>query len=157
MTRRRRIRTPVRAAALIESAPRADRGRFESIVESLAAGEPPAAEELVQLSRVFQHRFLLVSWASEGGAGGYDVVLNLDDDTTDNVMELQRYAYQGIAGRLEGAVLDLWEDRILRKVAVKYRSGKLYGDRNAVIDEIETTRAAAAMRFADLLRPVQPD
>ena len=125
------------------------RSRFMALLGQLTRGEPLVDEDLAAVSRDVQHRYLLMSWMNEDVSEGIQDT-NFDDyGTVDNSMEVRRFTYEEVNGRVEAVVLDLQENEILWRGAADYKTARLYGEDGGIRKELERTRALAAVRLAN--------
>ena len=123
--------------------------RFHALMRQIVRGDSLLDEELALVSGDIQHRYLLVSWMHESVIEGIQDTNYDDYGTVDNSMEVRRFTYEEVKGRVEAVVVDLQGNEILWRGAVYYTTARHYGEDGGIRKELERTRALAAVRLAN--------
>ena len=120
--------------------------------QALVEGQPTDPADLTALSRVIEHRYLMVSWIEESAVGGVDSdMVSSVYSSVGSSEDVRRFSHEKVEGRATAIVLDLWENEVLWRGAVNYGTAELYGNDGAIRRELEKARAEAGVRLAEFV------
>ena len=151
---RTQFKPPDQTLELLNESGAGAHARLRSLCGKLYRNDELVHEELVALSRDVQHRFLLVGWieeeASEESAGGGYYFYGHDNQrgSTESV-PLAPLTYDEVNGQAVAVILDLWEDDVLWRGTVAYKTTRNDSEDDDIAEGLDRTRAAAAIRLAD--------
>jgi len=125
--------------------------RLRSVRAKLYQNDPIAPEVLRSLARDVQHRYLLVGWLEEGeleSVQGQEI--STPGGGTQNTV-VHGFIYAEVDGLAAAVILDLQTSEIMWRGTATYDTGLLYGKEGENREQLDRTRAAAAMTLADYI------
>jgi hypothetical protein len=108
------------------------------------------AGDCAELSRIVQHRYLLLTWVHE------EIATGLEENSTDYTSagfakDVARLHYDRIHGVLTGVLVDLWQAELLWEARATYDTPKVYSGAAPAAEELAKARDQGVLEFVRLL------
>jgi hypothetical protein len=112
--------------------------------------QPLAAADCTALSRIVQHRYLLLCWVHEELQSG------MEENSTDYTSagfakDVARLHYDRVRGELTGVLVDLWQAELLWQGRSGYLTQKVYAGAEQAEEEMAAARDAGVLDLVRLL------